>query len=179
MGGGRYRLTHAANQIFELTMSQSIPIRSGGAELIALTEPLWQKQKAYHLEIDHVNPDSYVDLSFEERMDEIRGKAEHLITLLAEDADTGKLIGYNLSTINSAGLGEIDSVFVEEDYRGKGIGTALIKETLEWMDENKAKRTKMHVLEANQSAFKLYRALGFEPRLIEMIHKTPASHRED
>ena len=159
-------------------MSQTFRIRSGGPELIELTEPLWQKQKAYHLVIDQINSESYLDLSFEERMEKIREKGERLTTLLAEDAETGLLIGYSLATINAAGLGEIDSVFVEEDRRGKGIGTALIKATLQWMEENKAQKTKIHVLDVNQSAFSLYCTLGFEPRLIEMIHKAPVSNED-
>ena len=157
-------------------MSQPIQIRSGGPELIELTEPLWQKQKAYHIEIDHISPDVYVGISFEKRMEEIREKAKSLITVLAEDVGDGGLVGYSLGTVNEKGLGEIDSIFVEEEYRGQGIGTTLIKETLAWMDENNARKIKMHVLDVNQSAYSLYRTFGFEARLVEMIRK-PSSSR--
>ncbi len=152
-------------------MPKSIQIRAGGAELIGLTKPLWEKQKTYHLGIDRLSPENYVDLSFEERAIRIQKKGAHLTTLLAEDRTTDHLIGYSLATINLEGVGEIDSVFVEENYRGKGVGTALIKATLVWMEENKVQKTKLHVLDVNQSAVSLYRTLGFEPRMVEMIRR--------
>ena len=152
-------------------MPESIQIRAGGAELIELTKPLWEKQKTYHLGIDRLSPENYVDLSFEERAIRIQKKGAHLTTLLAKDRTTDHLIGYSLATINLEGVGEIDSVFVEENYRGKGVGTALIKATLVWMEENKVQKTKLHVLDVNQSAVSLYRTLGFEPRMVEMIRR--------
>ena len=61
-------------------MPESIQIRAGGAELIELTKPLWEKQKTYHLGIDRLSPENYVDLSFEERAIRIQ-KKEHISPL--------------------------------------------------------------------------------------------------
>jgi GNAT superfamily N-acetyltransferase len=35
---------------------------------------------------------------------------------------------------SSKGVGEIESVFVEEAYRRKGIGTTLVSRAIDWMD---------------------------------------------
>ena len=160
-------------------MPQSIQFRTGGSEFIGETEPLWDQQKAYHLKIDSIHPESIVDITFESRMQQLTDKAVHLLVVLAEDSDTGQVVGYGLGTINAAGLGEIDSVFVEESYRGQGIGTKLIRTILDWMEEKEARRIKIHVLEVNQQAFKLYRALGFETRQLEMLRRTPNQESEE
>ena len=160
-------------------MSLTIRYRLGGVEQIDVTEPLWQKQKAYHLKIDTINPECFNGIEFSTRMQQLKDKAESLIAILAEDSEAKEIVAYCLATINAAKLGEVDSVYVEEPYRGQGIGTELIRIALNWMEENKASKTKIHVLESNQQALKLYRALGFKVRQLEMIRDNNSESSED
>lgn len=50
---------------------------------------------------------------------------------------------------------------------------------LNWMEENKASKTKIHVLEVNQQALKLYRTLGFKVRQLELIRNNNSESSEN
>ena len=160
-------------------LTSTIRYRIGGVEQIDVTEPLWHKQKAYHLKIDTINPECFDGIEFNTRMQQLKDKAEELITVLAEDPETEQVIAYCLATINAVKLGEVDSVYVEDLYRGQGIGTELMRIALNWMEENKASKTKIHVLEVNQQALKLYRTLGFKVRQLELIRNNNSESSEN
>ena len=55
----------------------------------------------------------------------------------------------------------IDSVAVEDDYRGQGIGTALIEKFLDFVKINNYKKTLLEVVDTNPRAKKLYERFGF------------------
>ncbi len=55
---------------------------------------------------------------------------------LARDKNTGVLVGYCVSTVSEKRQGEIESIYIEEDYRRSGIGDNLMKKALSWMDEH-------------------------------------------
>ena len=50
---------------------------------------------------------------------------------------------------------------------------------LNWMEKNKASKTKIHVLEVNQQALKLYRTLGFKVRQLELIRNNNSESSEN
>ena len=55
----------------------------------------------------------------------------------------------------------LDDFSVSEEYRGKGIGTALIKKAEHFAKENRIYTVVLHVESANNGAFKLYNKLGY------------------
>jgi GNAT superfamily N-acetyltransferase len=48
------------------------------------------------------------------------------------------------------------------DHRGKGHGTSLVLQMLRWAQERDAQLAYLQVVEANQTAMRLYRKLGFK-----------------
>lgn len=56
----------------------------------------------------------------------------------------------------------IDAVYVEEEYRNKGIATNLIKKAKEYSKEMGAKKISINVIIKNEIAYKLYEKEGFE-----------------
>ena len=53
-------------------------------------------------------------------------------------------------------------LYVEDEFRGKGIGKALFLETEKLVKEKGAKRLDLHVWEFNSEAVHFYKALGMQ-----------------
>jgi len=76
----------------------------------------------------------------------------------------GKAIGYILAVIEKVGdfrilnaQCEIDFLWVETDYRGRGVGTRLIQEVEKWCKDNNIKRLLITVDPHNKNALSLYK----------------------
>lgn len=83
----------------------------------------------------------------------------------------GKVIGYIagrlLSTDRYASrtvenFAEIDNMFVLEKYRGKGIGTQLVKAFLKWSKARKVDRIKVVTAAKNKKGQNFYKQNGFK-----------------
>ena len=55
----------------------------------------------------------------------------------------------------------MDGIAVSEDYRGKGVGTALFKALIEYAKNNHYQRIRLDVIDTNPDARRLYERLGF------------------
>jgi ribosomal protein S18 acetylase RimI-like enzyme len=139
----------------------------GAKELLHLIQPLWQNSKTYHKDKSKYFADIYANKLFQDRVNELtdNSKAGMRVSLV-QDTDTGKYIGYCVSTINKEMIGEIDSLYVEEEYRKQGIGNQLMKRALKWMDENKVKSKIVVVGDGNENVIDFYNNYGFHIRKI-------------
>ena len=61
-----------------------------------------------------------------------KGVKGHLIALACIGEQE---IGYGISTVDQAGRGEVDSLYVTAKFRSRGVGDALMKVTLAWFAE--------------------------------------------
>ena len=84
---------------------------------------------------------------------------------LARDIKTDKLIGYCVSTVNQDKQGEIESIYIEKDYRRRGIGGNFMKKALAWMDGLSVTKRVIGVAAGNEEAFPFYARYGFYPRV--------------
>ena len=84
---------------------------------------------------------------------------------LARDPETGRHVGYCVSSLSEEMAGEIESIYIEAGYRSRGIGTALMERTLTWLDAGGSVRNRVSVADGNEGAFGFYRKFGFSPRL--------------
>ncbi|MDD4608440.1 MAG: GNAT family N-acetyltransferase [Bacilli bacterium] len=57
---------------------------------------------------------------------------------------------------------KIDALYVEESFRGKGIGTKLIEWALNYINDNNIQSITINVMTENQNAKKLYQKYGFK-----------------
>ena len=55
----------------------------------------------------------------------------------------------------------IDALYIEEEYRNKGIATSLINKVKEYSKDNNIKYISINVLYKNEDAMNLYNKLGF------------------
>jgi RimJ/RimL family protein N-acetyltransferase len=59
------------------------------------------------------------------------------------------------------GFGEI-GMFVARDWRGRGVGSALVVASIEWARERGLHKLSLSVFPHNEAAISLYRKYGFE-----------------
>ena len=91
---------------------------------------------------------------------------------LAFDLENGgKDVGYCVSSLSPEKSGEIESIFVEETYRSRGIGSALMKTALAWFGEHGSVQNRVSVSDGNEGAGEFYRKFGFYPRMTVLEQK--------
>ena len=71
-------------------------------------------------------------------------------------------------------VGFISEVFVEESYRGRGIGGELVTRAVSWFKDCGISRIELQVIMKNEAARRLYRRLGWEEELVQMIWQEEA-----
>lgn len=142
-------------------------------EDLDIIEPLWEKIKKHHQIISPNFSEKYQASDFKTRKRELIAKSSggKLRLELAEDISRKKNIGYCISSISSQGQGEIDSLFVEEDYRSRGIGYELLKRALHWMESECVDDLKIVVAVGNEELLPFYQSFGFYPRHMILENK--------
>jgi diamine N-acetyltransferase len=108
----------------------------------------------------------YCGMSFEKRKADLLKKAARgeMRVVLAVDEESGRKVAYCVSSLNEEKTGEIESIFVNDVYRGLEIGDSLMKTALSWMDRKGAMAKIVEVGAGNEQAFDFYARYGFLPR---------------
>jgi ribosomal protein S18 acetylase RimI-like enzyme len=102
-------------------------------------------------------------MTFEKRKQELQKKAslgEMRVTVATDKASSQK-IGYCISTLSEEKTGEIESIFVESDFGGKGVGDALMRDALAWMAARGAEKKLVAFSAGNEQVFGFYLRYGF------------------
>ncbi len=135
--------------------------------------PIWMKLRRYASSRSKHFDEEMREVTWEERRAEILGKGRgtQLIVDLALLGVSKKKVGYCVSTLTPDGLGEVDSIYVEESLRGQGIGDELMRRAPERLDEQGAKRVELSVTHGNQEALSFYERHSFYPRRIILERK--------
>lgn len=134
-------------------------------------EPMWKKLINY-LETQSVeNKEEFHNKRFEDRMAPVLRKIESGKYRLLIVSDSNLDIGYCLSTITVDGVGEVDSIYVDNDYRKKGIGEYLMEDALQFFDRNNTRKDILSVSEGNEDVMKFYRKFGYHTRYYVLKRK--------
>jgi GNAT superfamily N-acetyltransferase len=135
-------------------------------ELITL---LREKIRQYHVERSTFFKERITEMSIEEANKQLLAKAVGGLLLdLARDAETGRLVGYCLTSINEERHGEIVSIYLEPEYRRHRIGYRLMERALDWMDKQGVMRKALGIGAGNEEVVDFYRHFDFEVRSIIM-----------
>jgi ribosomal protein S18 acetylase RimI-like enzyme len=131
-----------------------------------LIGPLWDKLRIHHKVRSKYFKKHFDEMTWKIRKKELLDKAKNGVMLihLAKDTDTGKLVGYCVSTVNKNKVGEIESIFIEENYRRTGIGNNFMKRAFKWMNGKSVTRKVVAVAAGNEEALPFYSKFKFYPR---------------
>ncbi|MDT3428382.1 ribosomal protein S18 acetylase RimI-like enzyme [Paenibacillus forsythiae] len=131
-----------------------------------LVEPLWEQLRDHHASRSNYFAAQIMASTFQARSKELLVKAEQglLHIVLADDELSGRLAGYCISSIAGGIRGELDSIFVVQDYRGLGIGRELMTLSLDWFKTNSIESIAISVIYGNEEALHFYEKYGFYPR---------------
>jgi ribosomal protein S18 acetylase RimI-like enzyme len=137
-----------------------------GEQGLELIKPLWLKLNELHKKLSPHNATHFHGMTFERRKADLLKKSAGgtLHIDLARDGETKELIGYCVTTINTEKHGEIESIYIESDYRRNGIGDMLMKKALNWLEEQSVTRRIIAVAAGNEDVFEFYQRYGFYPR---------------
>ncbi len=139
---------------------------------IDIIKPLWEKLRDHHRKLSPNFSERYIELTFENRRDDLLKKSINgsLKIDIVKDRDTKWLIGYCVSSISEELEGEVDSIYVEKNYRSLGIGKELVERALKWMDANKVKTKKIGIAVGNEDLLSFYGRYNFLPKHIILEH---------
>ena len=82
--------------------------------------------------------------------------------------DDNRVVGYLVSFINTYSyrstnpICEIENMFIEQDFRRKGVGRALIEELKITLKSRGVKKIRVESVFKNEGAVYFYKAMGFE-----------------
>lgn len=140
---------------------------------IGIIKPLWNKLRDHHHDLSTHFPERYKMTKFEDRKEELLKKSGNGILRIdiAKDEDKNEYIGYCISSISEDNVGEIDSIFLDENYRSSGIGNELMNRAIDWMDKKGVKSKKIVVAVGNEELLTFYKKFDFLPRHIILEQK--------
>ena len=152
-------------------MANLVFIETGSFDL-DLIQPLWEKLNDHHRKQKSDFQEHYENFTFSERAEVLlkKSNAGDMHIGLVKDKYSEKLVAYCITTISGEGEGEIDSIYVEKEFQGQGLGDELMKCSLGWLDENSVKKKTVKVSVGNQKALSFYERYGFRPRSITLEH---------
>ena len=144
-------------------MTDTIEIKELSRERLGEIEPLWAKLNAHHRERSTHFVEHFSTFTFGRRQQDWLRQNE-VIAFVGEVA--GEFVGYCVAAV-SGDVGEVESLFIDQPYRGRGLGEALMRNALEWLMP-RAATIRVAVAEGNEAALGFYRRFGFAERLTVM-----------
>jgi ribosomal protein S18 acetylase RimI-like enzyme len=129
-------------------------------------KPCWEKLNAVHREDSVYFKDHYANFTFEKRVAGLRSTAAENFKLTAVKAGD-EVSGYCLSTI-ADGVGEIQSLYLGQELRGRSIGRELVALHKEWFKSRGCRKVIVTVSHGHDSVLGFYHKLGFYERLMEL-----------
>lgn len=81
--------------------------------------------------------------------------------IMVKDEDINRYVGFAYSTMGRDQNGNLKLYFIEEEYRGKGIGTKLFNDAMEFIEEHQPKEILIYVSNGNEQALNFYMNKGF------------------
>jgi len=86
------------------------------------------------------------------------------------EAVIGYLVGYLLhgGNLRPIKLAELESMFVIQNWRSRGVGRRLADEFLKWAEQKGAQRASVTAYAANTRAIEFYQELGFDPKSLTL-----------
>ena len=127
-------------------------------------KPLWEKLNTLHFNLSPNFKSRFKSNTWEKRKNKLFDKSHQMLIEYAVDHEN-RVVGYCISTIDKTdnSMGEIDSIFIEKEYRGLGIGKELMNNAINWLNSNKIETQRILVGAGNEGVLKYYQEFDFYP----------------
>ena len=148
-------------------------IERGDPEKLDRIQHLWEKLNKLHEAKSPDFKERFQKMNWERRKTNLLKKAGKIMFEYVVKNDNKELIGYCITTIEKEDkkTGEIDSIYVEEEFRQYGIGKQLINNAVEWLLQEKTETQKLLVGAGNETVIDFYRNFDFYPLHIVLQRK--------
>jgi diamine N-acetyltransferase len=149
-------------------MKDTIIYTQMGKEGLDAIADLWRKLTLHHKELaPEVFKTHYDKYEFNGRKNQLLEKSRNgdLLVDLATDKSTGALVGYCVSSVTEKNEGELESIYIEKEYRRSHIGDHFIINSIKWMNAHKVERKVIAVAAGNEEALGFYQKYGFYTRV--------------
>ena len=153
--------------------SEDLIYEEYGKDGLSQIEELWNELNMYHASNARHFRDLLQARSFSERCDDIisTNANREIFIYLARVSPKGSYVGFCICSAGADDYGEIESIFVQPEYRFLGIGTRFMKRALEWMAQMSVTEYRIGVCEGNEQSFRFYERFGFYLRRHLLIRK--------
>ena len=132
----------------------------------------WLKLNEEHQEHSNHFKEFYAKRSFEMRILKFKRLSEEDLHIEIVKHSVYGVIGYCIVTFVKE-QGEVDSLYVDERFRDKGIGTTLMVHALQWLKDREIEDIVLQVAEGNEHVLKFYERFNFYPRRMMLAYKSP------
>lgn len=136
----------------------------GGIELLNEIKPLWKALNIHHQEKSANFTDQLCSNTFESRHAKFENNELKVFIEIAKVEEFEEAIGYSISSIDKENMGELDSLYVDIQYRRLDIGNRLMSDAMCWFKDNRTKANRLKVAEGNEGVIEFYKKYGFETR---------------
>ena len=144
---------------------KNIEYVEGSFELLEHVKPLWQELNRHHKANAKFFADRFDNITFEKRHEKF-ASSNNIMIELVKDTSSNTYIGYCISTITEDLIGEVDSLYLKNEYRKFGIGDVLMTRTLNWLNDHEVKSKTIGVAEGNEIVLDFYKRYNFFPKRI-------------
>lgn len=133
-------------------------------------KPLWEELNKIHLKDSVYFKDHYTTFNFDKRAANWKDIPEENIFILVVDSVEDIPVGYCVSTTKDQ-YGEVDSLFLNPDYRGNGLGRQLLKKNIDWLKSKNCRTIRLSVSYGHENVVGFYEKMGLYPRLTVLEYK--------
>jgi ribosomal protein S18 acetylase RimI-like enzyme len=166
----------------EKTASKAkIKYMQGDQKILDQVRDRWEELNRYHCERSQHFKEHYLGMTWQKRKYTLLKKmvGGAMLVELAVDESSGRCAGYAVSTLNAQMTGEVESIYIQPNYRRMGIGRALMQDALAWMDQNGALTKQVEVSVGNEVAWSFYGRFRFKPRktLLIQVKEKPSGQQ--
>lgn len=146
----------------------TITYQSGGTQHLESIRLLWQALNRHHRSISPHFEHEFACFTFDQRVDNLRQDYTDQAIHLDIAWNGERPVAYLVSALSRAGVGEIESIYVQAEFRGQGIGDELMKRGLAWLQAQNPVSIEIKVAVGNEDAYPFYARYGFYPRLVTL-----------
>lgn len=134
-------------------------------------ENLWVKLNEYENSVTvHFKEDFKLKTFIDRKIELLNKSQKGKVRIAIAKNKSGEVIGFCIFYLMKR-KGTIDGIFIEENYRHKGIGKSLVNRVLNWMKKRNIKRINVNVIIEDIGTIEFYEKCGFYPKTVELKYR--------